>query len=252
MPGAVLAYLLASLRDARRMLVLWLLAGMGLAAVAVGLGLAIFALSTDPEGSRRLAQESALGTGALGALWLLARALDSDRRSGFCAAADQAAGGVAARWVGRWAGAVVAGLLCALPAMGAGWWWVQANVFCLLLTTASASALAAAWALALHALGWGGVAVWLGSAALWVLGHLPWGAAGWGGPPAAWLGGLLPPGTAPASGLPAPSAPLATLGLLALALARARPVGAGESARESAGGGSGGGGGRPPAGPTAP
>lgn len=237
---AIAAYLLASLRDARRMPLLWLVAAMGLCAVAVGLGLAIFALSSDPQGRQRLAQESALGTAALGALWLLSRTLDSDRRSGFCAAADQASGGVAARWLGRWLGAVAAGLLCALPAMGAGWWWSGAPVFYLLLASASAAALACAWALALAALGWSGVAVWLGSAALWVLGHLPWGAEGWGGAQAAWLGGLLPPGMAaplpveaaaaggasPALALPAASAPLAIAGLLALALSRARPVGA--------------------------
>jgi len=235
MPSAVLAFALATLREALRGPAPWLIAALVLSAVAAGLGLGIFALSSDPEAAGRLALESAMGTAALGTLWVLARTLDGDSRSGFCAAADQARGGPRARWLGRYAGALGTGLLAAVPAAGWGVVWAQSSVFSLVIASTCAAALAGAVALALHALRWGGVAVGLGSAALWVLGHLPWGAPGWGGATLGWLAGLLPPGVR--EGRPTPACLVATEGWLALAMARARAVGEGEGPEGEAAGG---------------
>lgn len=224
------AYLRMTLRVARRMPILGLFAGLGLAAVAVGLGLGIYALSSDPAANARLAQESVVGTAALAALWLLARTLEGDSRSGFCVAADQTAAGVVARLSGRWAGAVVVGLLCALPAAAASCAWAGSDLTLLLLTTSCGAGLCAAWALLLGGFGAGSVGICCGVGLLWVAGHLPWGSPGWGGSWAAGMAALLPPGSAVEGGLRA-GAPAALLGLVGVALALARPRGAGRVAR---------------------
>jgi hypothetical protein len=217
------AFTLATLRIGRRMPLLGLLAGLGVAALAIGLGLGIYALSSDPAAQARLAQESVAGTAALGALWLLARALDQDARSGFCLAADQTAAGARARLAGRWLGAVLAGAACALPAAACAWGWAGSSPGYLLLAIILPSGLLAAWALLLGVLGMGGVSIFGACGLLWLAGHLPWGAPGWGGPWARGVAAWLPPGTS-ATGSVRLEAVLAMLGLLGVALALGRPT----------------------------
>jgi hypothetical protein len=223
--GRVIAYLLATLHTARRTPLLVLLAGLGLASVAVGLGLGIFALTSDPEGERRLALESVVGTAALAISWLLVRALEGDLRSGFCVAADATRGGVAARLMGRWVGALCAAIVVAVPAGAAASAWTEATPMLLLVTTISSAALQGAWVLLLASAGLASVALWLVVALVWLLGHLPWGAPGWGGTVGGWIAGWLPPGLAE-DGVPRLSAWVATAGCLLVALGAARAAGA--------------------------
>ncbi len=220
-PRPVLAYLLSTWTSAWRLPALWLIAGLGLAATAVGLSLSILALEADEAGAQRLVQESVQATAALATLWLLARALDADARSGFCVAADQTQGGLGARLWGRFSGAALVGVVASLPALGAGATWTQADPIWLLCTTIVSTALLGAWGLLLWALGLGGVALWLVGGGLWLLGHLPWGADGWGGVAGRWIGAWLPPGL-DAQGRLAPAALAALAGLLLLARALAR------------------------------
>ena len=217
----MLAYLLSTWISAWRLPGLWLIAALGLAAIAVGLGLSILALGADEAGAQRLAQESAQAAAALATLWLLARTLDADMRSGFCVAADQTRGGLGARLWGRFSGSALAGVAASLPALGAGAAWTQADPLWLLSTTIIAALLLGAWGLLLWALGLGGVGLWLVGGGLWLLGHLPWGATGWGGSLGRWIGAWLPPGL-DAQGRLAPAALAAVAGLLLLARAWAR------------------------------
>ena len=215
------AYLLSTWTSAWRLPALWVLAALGFGATAAGLSLSILALEHDEVGAQRLLQETAQVTAALAVLWLLARTLEADTRSGFCVAADQTLGGLGARLWGRYCGCLLAGAAASLPALVAGTAWTEADPLWLLSTTIVSAALLGAWALVLWALGLGGVALLLVGGGLWLLGHLPWGAVGWGGEAGRWVGAWMPPGLN-AEGRLAPAALGALAGLLLLARAWAR------------------------------
>ena len=110
------AYLLSTWTSAWRLPALWVLAALGFGATAAGLSLSILALEHDEVGAQRLVQETTQVTAALAVLWLLARTLEADTRSGFCVAADQTLGGLGARLWGRYCGCLLAGAAASLPA----------------------------------------------------------------------------------------------------------------------------------------
>jgi len=221
------AYTLATLRLALRSPLGWVLLGAGVFLGWFGTTLAVLAL--DPVGAQAqpLTLSSAHLAGVLFTLWLVGRALDEDRTSGFAAAADVASPGPMGRLAGRWAGAsiagaclaVVTGALIAATSDAAG-----PTATSLLSTSISAAALVGAWAVLLGTL-WRGGGATLGAFLLWVLGHLPWGAApfldGWGGRAlGAWLPGPRTAGSLVALGYTS----AAVAGLLLVALALSRPA----------------------------
>lgn len=168
---------IATLRASARLPATWLIPGIGVLVGWFGMSLGILALGDLELENREMALATTEGTGVLLVLWLLARHLDEDARSGFAVAAEQTAPGSSGRLVGRWAGSVVAAVAPTLlvgTALGlmAG---LEARWVLWLVTTSTCSlAIAGAWGLLLGALGSGTVVV-LGGMTLWLAGHLPWG-----------------------------------------------------------------------------
>jgi hypothetical protein len=220
----VLAYLRLTLRQGLRLPAVWVLSALGVLSVLAGLGLSVLALGGPAAGEAALLTETTQTTSALVILWLLASLHDADWRSGFVQAADQTQGGTRARQLGRLLGAGLVATLAALPTALVGALAADAgpSPMYLLLTTIAPGLLVGAWALLLLAASASSALAVFGGLALWLAGHLPWGdggaAEGWPTFGAAWL-----PGRAAALH-PDPTALLAALGLVLLALACGRPV----------------------------
>jgi len=222
------AYATATLRQAWRSPVAWVLAALAVFTGWFAATAAILAITEVGEQSTPLILSTAHLAGVLLALWLIGRSLDEDRHSGFASAADATAPGTAGRLLGRWAGSSIAGtalstitglLIATSSALE------QPDTLLLLSTSIMAVTLVAAWALLLGAI-WKGGGATLAVFLLWILGHLPWGRA-------PFLEGL--PGRVLASLLPGPRGvsggacdlgytSAAVAGLLLLTLALSRPA----------------------------
>jgi hypothetical protein len=225
------AWSLDTLKQGIRLLAPWVLLVLGVLVGWTGLRLAILALGEWDSQAPALIQSTALLAGVLTALWICARLLDEDRRSGLCVAADGTAPGPEGRLLGRWAGAALLGLaVCTLtglalqllatgslsaPIPGLPPLWLHS-------TNIATLGLAAAWGVLLTGLlrGAGTLAV---GGLLWGAAHLPWGAPGLlAGRAGAALGILLPgprpPGPPTTTWLPATLAATVAL-LLAATLA---------------------------------
>jgi hypothetical protein len=221
----VLAYFQLTLRQGLRLPAVWILTGLGVLATLSAFGLSVLALGESTSASTTLLAETAQTTAAWVALWLLAVTHDADARSGFVQAADQTFGGVAGRFVGRLAGAAPVAVLATIPTIAVGVWMGagEASPVYLLSTTIAPALLLGAWATLLLALTGSASFTVFADLALWLAGHLPWGAGGWGSglwgeALAAWLPGRVverPPD------LPAVAA---ATGLVLVALACARPA----------------------------
>ncbi len=221
------AYTLATLRHALRSPLGWVLLGVGVFLGWFGTSLAILALDSVGAQAQPLTLSSAHLVGVLFTLWLVGRALDEDRTSGFAAAADVTSPGPIGRLAGRWAGASMAGaalatLTGALIAICSE--APAPDATHLLSTSILATSLVGAWAVLLGTL-WRGGGATLAAFLLWVLGHLPWGAApfleGLGGRAlGAWLPGPRTAGSLEALGYTS----AAVVGLLLAALALSRPA----------------------------
>ena len=193
----MLAHALASFRYVRRAPAAWFLALGALAVTWFALGFEVLAVRTDPGRRAELVSASAGLAGIALVLWCLARLLEEDARSGFALAADTTAPGPGGRLIGRWAGALLAGL-CAtivvggLAALTGG--APAAGSLSLCIAMSGPLALTGAWCiLGSTLLSPGRAAAVAGG--LWILGHLPWGR-----PPL--LSGL--PGAALRAWLPSP------------------------------------------------
>jgi hypothetical protein len=220
------AYAAATLKQAVRSPMSWVLCGLG-----VFLGwFAARAAILDIDDLARHALPLTLGTahlmGALLTLWLVGRSTEEDRHSGFASAADATRVGPRGRVAGRWLGASLAGcVLAAVTSYGicatASLHWPPELL--LLSTSIQVTACVGAWGVLLGAF-WRGGGAMLAVLLLYVLGHLPWGAPAFlRGPVGRALGAWLPG--------PRPGGDLASLaftsaavaGLLLLSLAGSRP-----------------------------
>ena len=221
------AYSLATLRSAWRSPLTWVLLVLGVFFGWFATTLAVLAL--DEAGAQ--AEPLILSTAHLAAvfltLWLVGRGLDEDRTSGFAAAADVTPVGHVGRLAGRFVGAVLAGtVLGGLVGLLIG--RVSGHpappLTSLLITSIMATGLAGAWGILLGTL-WRGGGATLAAFLLWLLGHLPWGAAPFlEGPAGRALGAWLP-GPRTASGLETLGyTSAAVAGLLVVALALSRPA----------------------------
>ena len=219
-------YAEATLRLAGRSVSTWVLCGLGIFAGLFAVNFAILALADVAAQSHAVLIGTCQLFSVLLVIWLLGRALDDDSASGFVSAADATGPGVSGRVLGRWAGAVLAGVGLALlvgfvvPLFSPLDW---PPLIHLLIASFQAAGLVAAWIVLLGARWHGGGAA-LAAFLLWLLGHLPWGAAPFPTGPAAdalraWL-----PGPREASAAVAGLGPttLAIAGVLLLALALTR------------------------------
>lgn len=215
----MIAHTLDTLRRSLHGPTLWVLAGLGLAAGWSAAGLAILALGRGHSQAAGIVGETSRAFAVLTVLFVLARTLDQDRRSQLTVALDVTKPGRTGRLLGRWGGAVLAGLaLAALLSLLLGWTAGLPGTALLSLYSATIAPvlLGAGWGLLLAGLFPGGGMV-LAGLLTWFLGHLPWGRAGllegiWGQA----LGAVLPGPRAPGA---VPAALLAAAGLVALALA---------------------------------
>lgn len=174
-------YAIATLRQAYRSPVSWTLGACAVFAGWFGAIAAVLALTEVGEQLGPLVLSTGHLAGVLLTLWLVGRALDEDRHSGFAEAADATAAGRAGRTLGRWAGASLAGALLALlvghlTALLVTGSLERPGTLSLLSTSSQVTALAGAWGVLLGNT-WRGGGAMLGVFALWVLGHLPWGRA---------------------------------------------------------------------------
>lgn len=234
------AYATATLRQAWRSPVSWVICALGIFAGWFATAAAVLAIADVGEQGEPLILSTGHLAGVLLTLWLIGRSLDEDRHSGFASSADATAPGVAGRVLGRWLGATLSGtLMSALVGMliATSSALQQADPILLLSTSIMQTGVVAAWGLLLGCL-WRGGGASLAVFLLWVLGHLPWGSgrllgggpeagdAGWlEGALARMLGAVLPGprvGEGVAEALGYTSAAVA--GLLLLALASSRPA----------------------------
>lgn len=225
--GAMLAYALATLRTAMRSPLTWVLLVLGTFFGWFAVSLAVLALDEAGAQAEPLTLSTAHLAGVFLTLWLVGRSIDEDRTSGFAAAADVTPAGHVGRILGRFVGAVGAGTALALltsmlidvtskhPAPGSGY---------LLYTSILACGQVGAWGILLGTL-WRGGGATLAAFLLWLLGHLPWGAAPFlDGPVGRALGAWLP-GPRTAVGLEALGyTSAAVAGLMLVALAMSRPA----------------------------
>lgn len=222
---AMLAYALATLRNAMRSPLTWVLLGLGTFFGWFAMALAVLALDEAGAQAGPLTLSTAHLAGVFLTLWLVGRSMDEDRTSGFAAAADVTPAGPMGRLLGRFLGAVAAGsavalgvgLLIALTTNDAA-----LSTTYLLYTSSLACLQVGAWGVLLGTL-WRGGGATLAAFLLWLLGHLPWGAEPFLAGPAgralgAWLPG--PRTTVGLEGMGYTSAAVAGLMLLALALSR--------------------------------
>ncbi len=220
-------YASATLKSAWRSPVSWVLLALGAFTGWFAATAAILALSDVGSQSGPLTISTAQLVGALLTLWLVGRAMDEDRHSGFAQAADASGPGVSGRLLGRWAGASAAGailaVLTALVISSSAAVNRPASLL-LLSTSIMRAAHVGAWAVLLGST-WRGGGATLAVFLMWVLGHLPWGVDPFlGGAHGRVLGALLPgPATAgDAVSLGYTSA--AVVGLLLISLALSRPA----------------------------
>lgn len=224
----MLAYCLATLRTAPRVVWIWLLAVSGTAVCWFTARASIFSFGDSEGRAPTVCAATAGAVGALAAIGLTSGGLETDARSGFTAAADASGPGFRGRMLGRWSGATLGGVLAMLLVLALSWPALetgQSFSLYLLLTSIVTVCLAAAWALLIGGV-WGGSVGMVAGALAWSLGFLPWGQAGF-------LVGT--PGRVARALLPTPTWPehatlwwvvkaLALAGLLLLALRLARPV----------------------------
>ena len=221
------AYSLATLRNAWRSPLTWVLLVLGVFFGWFATTLAVLALDEAGAQAEPLISSTAHLAAVFLTLWLVGRGLDEDRTSGFAAAADVTPVGHVGRLAGRFLGAVLAG-----TALGVGVGALTGgtsdhpapSTIYLLYTTIMVTSLAGAWGILLGTL-WRGGGATLAAFLLWLLGHLPWGAAPFfEGPVGRALGAWLP-GPRTASGLEALGyTSAAVAGLLVVALASSRPA----------------------------
>jgi hypothetical protein len=222
-------FAVATLRSSLQSWAVWALLLFAVAAGWLGLEVSVLALGESASQAPDLILTTAQAFGALLALWIVARHLDEDARSGFPAAADQSLPGPRGRLLGRWLGAFASGAVSAVLIHGAltlvsGQVDSRSHLY---LAIVLPPLTLAAWGTLLGCRGGGGLVVAAGGA-LWFLGHLPWGSASLAAGPlgramSGWLPGPIEP--ADAMGHAAHAAAAAT-GLLSLALALARRPGA--------------------------
>jgi len=222
------AYTIATLRQALRSPVTWVLAALTVFSGWFATSAAILAISDLADQSEALVLSTAHLGGVLLTLWLVARSLDEDRTSGFACAADASAAGCGGRILGRWAGGTLAGatLSAATGALIASTSALQQPPALLLLyTNVLACGIVAAWAM-LIGTWWRSGGATLAVFLAWVLGHLPWGVPQFlEGPGGRALAALLPGPRHGLTGLNAMGYTSAAIaGLLLLALAFSKPV----------------------------
>ncbi len=173
-------YALATIRQAYRSPVSYVLAACGAFAGWFAASAAILALTEVGEQNDPLLYSTSHLAGVLLTLWLIGRALDEDRHSGFAQAADATAAGLAGRILGRWAGATLAGAMLAIIVgfLTAGLTGAleMPDGISLLSTSIQATGIVAAWAVLVGNV-WRGGGTMLAVFLVWVLGHLPWGRA---------------------------------------------------------------------------
>ena len=221
------AYAAATLRDAWRSPMSWVLLGIGVFLGWFATIAAILALDEVGRQAVPLTFSTAHLGGALLAVWLIARSTDADRHSGFAAAADATRAGHHGRALGRWAGACCAGL--ALSLLTAVLITLAAGLApppgpSLLSTSIQVITVVGAWAVLLGVV-WRGAGVMLLAVVLYVLGHLPWGThALLNGAPGLVIGALLPGPRSSETIQSLGYTSAAAAGLLLVSLAWSRPA----------------------------
>lgn len=215
------AHALASLRFMWRTPMSWGLGAVGVFVGWFGVALAVLALHDDPDRRAHVVASSAALAATLLLLWCLARLLGEDRRSGFALAADSAGPGPGGRIMGRWLGCSAGAALLGVVATLLAGWVARAPMSTSLYLSSAYSVsllLLAAWTCLLSpVLGPGRAAA--AGAALYLMGHLPWGRPPLGeGLAGRVVGALLPrPPLVESPLAAAPASLLAAVGLALLA-----------------------------------
>lgn len=227
MQGAMWPYASATVKQALRSPLSWVLLAVGAFTGWFATSAAILALDEVGAQGQPLTISTAQLVGVLLTLWLIGRSLDEDRLSGFAAAADASGPGATGRLLGRWLGATLAGAGLAVStalAISTSAALESPDGLLLLSTSIMACALVGAWCVLLGALWRGGGAV-LVVFLLWILGHLPWGVAPFlNGLAGRMLGGLLPGPRAAGTLATLGYTSAAVAGLLLVTLAVSRPA----------------------------